>query len=143
MASIKNAIRNRIANLSKPAFKKPRKRYYRGVLLKRGTSVNSHGYLVKSIRIGKRVTNVKVHRLAMENHLGRPLLKSEAVHHIDGNKLNNHIGNLEIMSRREHAIRHNTLANWRESQKLALRIKLRHRLLNICKVYCFNKLFSE
>jgi hypothetical protein len=38
----------------------------------------------------------------MEEHLGRPLSYNEVVHHIDGNKLNNDLSNLEVMDRGEH-----------------------------------------
>ena len=44
-----------------------------------------------------------VHRLEIEKFLGRKLLSSEIVHHKDGNKLNNKINNLQILSRSEHA----------------------------------------
>lgn len=36
------------------------------------------------------------HRKVMAEHLGRPLLSSEQVHHIDGNRQNNKITNLEL-----------------------------------------------
>lgn len=42
------------------------------------------------------------HREIMEKFLGRKLNKDEVVHHKDGNKLNNSIDNLELMSKREH-----------------------------------------
>lgn len=46
------------------------------------------------------------HRVVVENHLGRLLESSEVVHHIDGNKKNNLLSNLEVMSVSEHARHH-------------------------------------
>ena len=52
----------------------------------------------------KRTKNryVLLHRIIMENYLGRLLEDNEVVHHIDYNKLNNKIPNLELMLRIEH-----------------------------------------
>src|SRR6185503_9260228 len=38
------------------------------------------------------------HRYVMMNFLDRPLFSYETVHHIDGNKLNNHLENLQLRS---------------------------------------------
>ena len=36
------------------------------------------------------------HILVMENHLGRPLMREESIHHIDFDKTNNYIDNLHL-----------------------------------------------
>jgi hypothetical protein len=42
------------------------------------------------------------HRIIMENFLQRPLLRTEHIHHINKNKLDNRIENLMILSNAEH-----------------------------------------
>ena len=49
---------------------------------------------------------VLLHRVIMENHLGRLLNTNEIVHHIDKNKKNNDISNLQLMDRKEHCYHH-------------------------------------
>jgi len=46
------------------------------------------------------------HRVVMENYLGRLLNNDEVVHHINGNKKDNRIENLEVFSNEEHAKLH-------------------------------------
>lgn len=42
------------------------------------------------------------HRWVMEQHLGRKLSRHEVVHHIDGDRHNNNIENLMVMTQSEH-----------------------------------------
>lgn len=42
------------------------------------------------------------HAKVMQDHIGRPLAKGEVVHHIDGDKKNNNISNLDLCSVKEH-----------------------------------------
>ena len=54
--------------------------------------------------LGKR--RVLEHRLVMAEFLGRPLLRTEYVHHKHENTLDNRIDNLEIMSPKKHGAHH-------------------------------------
>ena len=69
-----------------------------------GEYVTGEGYVrVKAladdslaVAMQDRTGYVLKHRLTMARHLGRALLPSETVHHIDGNSLNNAIENLQL-----------------------------------------------
>lgn len=52
---------------------------------------------------------VRQHRLVLEAKLGRFLDPKEDVHHIDGDKSNNHPDNLELMASRGDHVRHHNL----------------------------------
>jgi hypothetical protein len=59
-----------------------------------GTKVNDQGYL--QITAGP-LRGMYVHRLVAEAVIGRPLHDNEVVHHLDGDRLNPHPDNLEVM----------------------------------------------
>lgn len=68
-----------------------------------GTFVNGGGYrmiLLPSEDPFYSMTNwngyIPEHRLVMSRHLSRPLERHETVHHVDGDKLNNEISNLQL-----------------------------------------------
>ena len=46
------------------------------------------------------------HRLVMERHLGRLLTQGEIVHHLDGDKANNDLSNLELLRQSDHVRLH-------------------------------------
>lgn len=63
---------------------------------------NKYAYKAKRIR-GRHIDE---HRYVIEKSLGRPLRSDEIVHHKDGNKRNNSLENLEILSISEHTSLH-------------------------------------
>lgn len=68
---------------------------------------NLSGYLACTVKFedGTKRT-VLQHREIMEKHLSRKLESCEHVHHLDENKRNNAIGNLEVLSNIEHGRQH-------------------------------------
>jgi hypothetical protein len=71
---------------------------------------NSDGYIQKHMPShprGRHRGYLLYHRLLMEEKIGRPLKEDEVVHHIDGNRDNNNIENLMLMSKAKHFSLHN------------------------------------
>lgn len=63
---------------------------------------NVAGYRV--VRVGGK--QVYEHRLLMERHIGRVLLATEHVHHINGDKTDNRIENLMVIEKSAHHSQH-------------------------------------
>jgi HNH endonuclease len=78
---------------------------------KGGKTVNSQGYVMVKApwhprAIAAERYRVREHILVMEQHLGRYLLPGEEVHHINENKQDNRIENLQLTKTGEHRRMH-------------------------------------
>lgn len=91
-------------------------------MLSNGILIRPDGYVYRHIRTfsssdleiisAMRLNNgiyVPEHRAIVAIHIGRPLLDTESVHHIDGNKQNNDIDNLLLYDRNDHSKEHSAI----------------------------------
>lgn len=69
-------------------------------------TITTEGY--RGIVVVRGRPYVLEHRHIMAQHLGRPLRKDEIVHHKDGNRLNNNLENLEVLSPSQHSLLHHS-----------------------------------
>ena len=71
---------------------------------KGGKFINNQGYIFVKTNNFQRTTRgyERQHRIVVENQLGIELTKDQIIHHINGNKIDNRIENLQITTKTEH-----------------------------------------
>ena len=69
----------------------------------RGVRITQSGYIEYTMGENK---GRSVHVVLIEREIGRRLFSNECVHHIDEDRANNEIDNLQLMTRAEHASHH-------------------------------------
>jgi len=97
--------------------------------------IDANGYPTMST--GKQ-TQKSVHRFVVEQALGRKLKRTEVVHHIDGNKLNNKRNNLVVCTDKYHKLLHarqDVLADGYHPDK--------HHYCTACKMYHIHEDFPK
>lgn len=97
---------------------------------RRGFIITKQGY--KSVSIGNKKRKFE-HRIVMEKHLGRELVEAEKIHHRNGDKLDNRICNLQVMTQSEHSKLHNKEDNFGDRGRFAWKKKGKMRNCLICK----------
>jgi hypothetical protein len=94
-------------------------------------------YQYKALKIdGKRIDE---HRYLVEKVIGRKLKRNEVVHHKDGNKRNNDLLNLEILSLSEHSSMHVKEQMKNPDYINELRKKVKKRAVTVYKKNVLNR----
>ncbi len=85
-----------------------------------GWWTNGNGYIEGHVWEGDKKRRVKKHRHIVEQKIGRRLEPHEDVHHIDGDKQNNAIENLQVIPHGDHTRITNSERTYRKGYRLNL-----------------------
>lgn len=95
------------------------------------------GYIWITSEDGKRIYE---HRDIIQKALGRKLKRNEHVHHINGNKADNRIENLQVVTPAKHTAIHSKIDRWArhfDSCKFCKTTKVKHHGNGVCH-NCYN-----
>ena len=106
--------------------------------------VNKKGYVEGRVWIDPNTQiSIKRHRFVMEKHLGRKLKDNEDVHHINGDKTDNSIGNLKVINHSEHTRITNRNRDYKTGYKMDLIDEERERRSNVLKQWHKKKALNK
>jgi len=104
--------------------------------------LDKDGYLKCWDTSSKPYKKKSVHRMVMEDKLGRKLKDDEDVHHIDGNRTNNSPSNLEVVNHSLHILEHHAMeyedvvCDWCGVVFLREKHRVKHKLKRSSKQFC-------
>lgn len=80
---------------------------------KGGYWINDQGYKILENQTETNGGRVREHRKIVEDFIGRKLNEEEVIHHINGDKLDNRIENLKILTQSEHIKLHHKIGTFK------------------------------
>lgn len=89
---------------------------YKWCVSKAHSNTSIRYYAIRGIYLNGRQSTITLHRVIVEIKLGRPLLRSEQIDHIDHNCLNNTLDNLRIASPSQNQMNRKKQARYTSSQ---------------------------
>jgi len=108
--------------------------------------MSKYGYIQLCGFAGHPMANKKgvilEHRLVMSKHLGRNLTSKDVIHHINGDRQDNRIENLELTTRKEHGkknLRHKKYIRLKCSYCGEIFFREQRQIKNTKTVYCSRK----